>query len=95
MKIIASKSLPTPDFSLTSLIKLLRLLTKYFKMGMIVAHFLSSSGGIHEKLEKSKTCNWRNKKNLAFHQGFLTYWGVGMTSPEVTLMLQLRCSKLT
>lgn len=62
MKIIASKSLPTPEFSLTSLTKLLRLLTKYFKMGMIVAHFLSSSGGIHEKLEESKTCNWRNKK---------------------------------
>ena len=62
MKIIASKSLPTPAFSLTSLTKVLRLLKKYFKMGMTVAHFLSSSGGIHEKLEKSKTCNWRNKK---------------------------------
>ena len=39
MKIIASKSLLTPEFSLNSLTKLLRLLTKYFKMGMNGVHF--------------------------------------------------------
>lgn len=52
MKIIASKSLLTPEFSLT-LTKLLRLLTKYFKMGMTgVQFFLSSRGAISEKLEE-------------------------------------------
>lgn len=32
-------------------------------MGMTGVHFfLSSRGAISEKLEESKTCNWRNKK---------------------------------
>lgn len=51
-------------------------------MRMTGIHPLSSGGDIHEKLNKSKVYNRRNKKSN-FFQGLLFYLWVALTIPQI------------
>lgn len=55
----------------------------------------SSSGSNRNEKEMNQRHRIGETKGLIFLQGFLTYLRVGVTSPDLTWMLRLSCSKLT